>query len=451
MSFLLRLLWPDTMRHQILVLLAAAALFIVATGTAGFWVAKRSFDRASQVMSSHLVSVAVAKLNETPASERAATLAILQPDLPDVTLELVTEEALARDGGASDGKRFGPFVTGETLLGMRIEHVLGPRERGANEPPLVYIRLKDGGLLAAEWGTRAPPPPVLGPPFYLFVGFMLLSFCGLMLWAARSLARPLADLAASAQSFGETSTTPVPVREGGPREVREAAEAFNRMQLRINEFLEKRTRMLAAISHDLRTPLTRLRLRLDLLEHGDIRDRSLQDLHIMEQQIDAALVFLRDGATSEPVQRIDLPSFLQSLCDQYADTGSDVTCRHDGRLSVMARSTELQRAFSNLIDNALHYASGVELLAYRDADQIRIDVVDHGPGIAAEDRARLLEPFERGDAARQIREGTGFGLGLPTARSIVEAAGGRLELSDTPGGGLTVCLFLPVIKDGADH
>lgn len=446
MSSLLKLAWPDTMRHQILVLLAAAGLFMAATGAVAFLFAKRTYDSNSPVMSSHLVSVAVTKLNETPARERAAMLERLREGLPEVTLDLVTEDALARDGGASDGRRFGPFVTGETLLGMRIEHVLNPRERGGGKPPLVYIRLQDGALLAAEWGTRAPPPPVLGPPFYLFLGFLLLSFSGLMIWATRSLARPLADLAASARTFGETSTSPVPVREGGPREVREAAEAFNRMQLRINDVLEKRTRMLAAVSHDLRTPLTRLRLRLDLLEEEELREKSLHDLNLMDQQINSALTFLRDGATSEPLERIDLPSFLRSLCDEYADTGSLVSLRYEGGLSVMARNTELGRLMSNLIDNAVHYASGAEVLTYRDGGTIRIDVVDHGPGIEAKDRARLLEPFERGDEARRIREGTGFGLGLPTAKSIVEALGGRLELTDTPGGGLTVCLFFPAIE-----
>jgi len=443
MSFLLKVLWPDRMRHQILVLLVASGLFIVATGAVVFFAFKRDYDRNSPVMSSHLISVAVAKLNETPAAERAAMVDLLQADLPDMTLELVTEEALLRDGGASDGKRFGPFVTGKTLLGMRIEHVLGPRERGGKQPPLVYVRLQDGALLAAEWGTRAPPPPVLGPPFYLFVGFLVLSFCGLMIWAARSLVGPLAELARSASTFGETSTTPVPIREGGPKEVRAAANAFNRMQLRINDVLDKRTRMLAAVSHDLRTPLTRLRLRLDLLEKGDLRDKSLQDLRLMEQQIDSALTFLRDGATSEPVQRIDLPSFLQSVSDQYADMGQDVACHFDGPLAVMARSTELNRALCNLVDNALNYANGAEISAHRTAETIVIDVIDHGPGIAIDDRKRLLEPFERGDAARQIREGTGFGLGLPTAKSIVEAAGGSLELLRTEGGGLTVRLSLP--------
>lgn len=442
--------WPDTMLYQILVLLAVSGLFMVLVGAASFYFLKERLDQNPSVMNSHLVSVAVAKLNETPADKRREVLVALHDELPDLLLELVEEDALTVSGGGSDGKHFGPFVTGNTLLGMRIEHVVAPQKRGKNAPPLLFIRLRDGALVAAEWGMRGPPPPVPGEPFLLFFGFLALSFCGLMIWAARSLAGPLAALAASARSFGETSTSPVPIRESGPREVRAAATAFNRMQHRINDFLEKRTRMLAAVSHDLRTPLTRLRLRLDLLEPGDIRDRSLQDLELMDGQIDAALTFLRDGASAEPVQRIDLPSFLQSLCDQYADTGSEVKLRYDGRLSVMARKTELQRALSNLIDNAFFYASGVEILAYRDAGHIRVDVVDHGPGIAAADRERLLEPFERGDAARQIREGTGFGLGLPTAKSIVEAAGGRLELSDTPGGGLTVCLFLPVIEGGAE-
>jgi len=443
MISLVKRIWPDTMLYQILVLLAVSGLFMLVIGVVSFSFLKERLDRNPAVMNSHFVSVAVAKLNETPAGERQQVLEVLRSELPDMMLELVGEDALTGSGANSKVRRFGPFTTGDTLLGMRIEHVVSPKKRGKGEPPLLFFRLRDGALLAAEWGKRGPPPVVPGVPFLLFFGFLALSFCGLVIWAARGLVGPLADLAASARTFGETSTSPVPIRESGPREVRAAAHAFNRMQHRINDFLEKRTRMLAAVSHDLRTPLTRLRLRLDLLERGDIRDRSLQDLQLMEQQIESALVFLRDGATAEPIRRIDLPSFLQSLCDQYADTGVDVKLRFDGRLSVMARSTELGRALSNLIDNALHYASGAEILAYRDETLIRIDVVDHGPGIAEADRERLLEPFERGDAARQIREGTGFGLGLPTAKSIAEAAGGRMELTETPGGGLTVCLSLP--------
>ncbi len=446
MKRLLNRLWPDSMLHQILVLLAISGLFMIMVGAAVIFVLKQHLDQNLSIMNSHFVSVAIGKLNETEAQDRPAVLEGLRRDLPDLTIELVGEEVLAGPGIGGDGIRFGPFRTGETLLGMRIEHVVVPGLRGNNSGPLIYVRLRDGALVAADWGLRAPPPSVLGMPFFLFFGFLALTFCGLMIWAARGLVGPLSDLASAARNFGESSTAPVPIRESGPREVRAAAHAFNRMQLRIDEFLNKRTRMLAAVSHDLRTPLTRLGLRLDLLEEGEIRDRSLRDLQQMEQQLDSALTFLRDGATSEPVQRIDLPSFLQSLADQYADIGHVVTLGFEAGLAVEARTTELTRALCNLIDNATHHASDVEIRASRKDDTVRIDVIDHGPGIAEADRVRLLEPFERGDAARQLREGTGFGLGLPTARAVAEAASGRLDLLDTAGGGLTVRLTLPVAQ-----
>ena len=443
MKRLLDRLWPDTMLYQILVLLALSGLFMIALSTVMFAVLKERADQNPSVMHSHFISVAIEKLNETPVEERAAVLQTLRNDLPDVMFEFVGEEVLDRYGGASEGRRFGPFRTGETLLGMRIEHVVSPQSRGGNQPPLLFIRLRDGALLAAEWGTRGPPPRP-GGPYLLFFGFVAMSFCGLMIWAARGLTGPMAELAASASRFGDGSTKPVPVQESGPREVRAAAQAFNRMQLRIHEFVERRTRMLAAISHDLRTPLTRLRLRLDLLEDGDVRERSLKDLQLMEQQLNSALIFLRDGASSEPMQRIDVPSFLQAIADLYEDIGKSVALSFEGNLSVVARGGELARAVYNLVDNAIQYASGAQIHAYRNCNQVVIDVIDRGPGIAQADRARLLEPFERGDVARGMKEGTGFGLGLATAKSIVEAASGTLELTDTPGGGLTVRLRMPL-------
>jgi|GEM_PF-2436837 len=435
--------WPDTMQYQILMLLALASLVMLLAGAVTFHFIRQSFDNNLSVMNSHFVSVAVGKLNETPAAERGEVMAELSREVPDLTINFLDDVVLESFPDRGEGKRFGPFVTGETLLGMRLEHVVGPRERGDNAPPVLYFRLRDGSLLSAEWGVGGPPPPILTLLFYLFLGFLVVTIWGLMLWAARGLVGPMADLANSAGSFGKISTNPVPIREYGPKEVRTAAQAFNRMQLRINDILEKRTRMLAAISHDLRTPLTRLRLRLDLLDDAEIRDRSLDDLDIMDQQINTALTFLRDGASSEPVQRIDVPSFLQTLCDKYADVGQPVKLGFQPNLAVMARSLELERALSDLIDNAIHYASGAEIEAVKAGDRVRIDVVDHGPGIPEQERARLLEPFERGDNARQIREGTGFGLGLAIGQAIVEAASGTLDLRETEGGGLTVRIELP--------
>jgi len=437
------------MLYQILVLMAVAGLFMILVSAVVTFQIKEHLHNNLSVMNSHLVSVAVAKLNDTPAEDREAVLLQMRRDAPNLNVWFVEENDLTAAADPGGRKRFGPFRLGDTLLGMRIEHVLGPKELGKGAPPRLFIRLDDGNLILAEWGFRGPPPPVVGLPFYLFVGFLALTFCALMIWAARSLVKPMAELAQSATSFGERSTDPVPVSESGPKEVREAGAAFNRMQLRINRFVEKRTRTLAAISHDLRTPLTRLRLRLDLLEEGDIRDRSLEDLNIMEQQINAALSFLRDGASSEQVLRIDVPSLLQSLVDQYLDLGFSIELRCTGKFSIMARRGELVRALSNLVDNANHYAAGVEIEASARDNKIRIDVIDHGPGIAEEHRERLLEPFERGDAARQIRKGTGFGLGLATSKAIVEAASGTLELLETQGGGLTVRLTFPVAQNQA--
>jgi signal transduction histidine kinase len=446
MKSVVRKLWPDSLLHQILVLMGFASVFMILVGLVSLFLLKMAFEASPTIMNGHYVSVAVAKLNDTPADQRVAMLLELQSQVPELEIEFIGDNALPAGANANDDKRkrFGPFVIGETMLGMRIEHVVGPAERGLRASPLLFIRLRDGSLLSAEWSMHGPPPlAVLGMPFYLFFGFLVLSFSGLMIWATRGLVRPLSDLARSAETFGENSIEPVPIRENGPKEVRIAAHAFNRMQLRINETVENRTRMLAAISHDLRTPLTRLQLRLDLLESGDIRDRSLQDLSIMEQQINTALTFLRDGSSSEPIQRIDLPSLLRSLSDQYADLGLDLKVRCVGNLAVNARSAELARALSNLIDNAIQYASGAEIAAERQFEMVRIDVVDHGPGIAPEDRDRLLEPFERGDTARQIRHGTGFGLGLATSKAVAESASGKLQLLETVGGGLTVRLSFP--------
>lgn len=441
---MIKRIWPETMLHQILMLMVLASLLMIVAGAIGSYFVKQAFDKGGWVMEGHFISVAVSKLNETPAHERGDVLADLERELPDLIIRQVDDTVLTALGVTDERKRIGPIVTGETLFGMRLEHVIGPHEQSADAPPVLYFRLRDGTLLSTEWRNSGAPPPIFQLILYLFVGFLVVTVWGLMVWAARGLVGPLTDLAISAGSFGKTSTNPVPIREYGPREVRIAAQAFNRMQLRINDILEKRTRMLAAISHDLRTPLTRLRLRLDLLEESEIRDRSLEDLEIMDQQITSTLTFLRDGESSEPVQRIDVASFLQSLADKYADTGRPVKAVYKANLAVMARSLELERALSDLIDNSLKYASSAEIEASRAGDRIRIDVIDHGQGIPEVDRTRLLEPFERGDGARQIREGTGFGLGLAISKAIVEAASGTLELRDSEGGGLTVRLEFPV-------
>lgn len=440
-------MWPASMLRQVFLLLMVAGLVMVLAGAAGGFLLRRSFDTSPSVMVSLLNSMVIAQLNSASAAERADILAQIGREAPDLEIAFIDDAALPPVRRFRPDGRKGPFQLGETLFGVELVYVEGRGERPEGAPPILYFRLADGQMVRATWARGGPPPPNgFWPQVILVAGFVGLTFAGLMVWAARGVVRPLGNLAEAAAGFGQKGVDPVPIPEVGPAEVQAASAAFNRMQHRINEFVDTRTRTLAAISHDLRTPLTRLRLRLELLEDGEIKQRSLADLEIMDQQLSQALAYLKGGASAEPAARIDLGSLLQSICDQYADTGWRVTLETEPGLTISARNNDLMRALCNLIDNANHYADGAKIALQRDGDAVVLRIADHGPGIKDADKERLLQPFERGDGARQLRAGTGFGLGLATAKAIVEANYGQMVLSDTPGGGLTVALRFPLVK-----
>lgn len=442
---------PQSMVFQLLLLLCAVGLIMILAGAAGGFLLRKSFDETPSVMVSLLNTLAIAKLNETAARDRPALITTIQAQYPEIRLSLVDGAVLQGLRPPNKGGRKGPFLLGDTLFGIELANVAGPSEARRGVPPELFFRLKDGALVKAVWNSAKPPPPPFGanPQVLLTVAFVAVTFVGLMLWAARGVVRPLANLSSAVADYGQTDTKPVPLDVAGPEEVRSAAHAFNRMQERINDFVAKRTETLAAISHDIRTPLTRLRLRLELLDDGEIKDRSLADLSIMDQQITQALSYLKGGAASGPVSVIDLPSLLQSIADQYSDTGWTVKLETEAGVAIKANAADLTRALCNLIDNANHYAGGVELLLQRYGERARIDVTDHGPGMSLDDKKRLLSPFARGDKARQIREGQGFGLGLAISKSIIDACAGTIELLDTDGGGLTVRLHLPLADDNS--
>lgn len=440
-----KLLWPRSMVFQVLLLLCVVGLVMILAGAAGGYFLKRSFDTSSSAMMALKNTLAVAKLNDVPADARPSLIRTIQGEVPGLQISIVAPDDMPDFRLPGPNRRKGPFELGSTLFGIELVNVVGRGERPPKSPPLLFFRLADGTLLKVVWDAakpRALPGPK--PQVMLPLVFVAVTFAGLMLWAARGVVRPLDNLAKAASGFGRKDTKPVPLDEHGPEEVRAAARAFNRMQERIDEFVAKRTETLAAISHDLRTPLTRLRLRLDLLEEGEIKDRSLADLELMDQHISQALVYLKGGNSSGPVSRIDLPSLLQSVVDQYADTGLSVDLVAEPGLGINANADDLTRVFCNLIDNANHYAAGAEIRLIKLAGAAQIDIIDHGPGIAEAEKERLLEPFERGDQARQTREGQGFGLGLAISKAIVEASNGSFELRNTKGGGLTIRLRFPL-------
>lgn len=259
--------------------------------------------------------------------------------------------------------------------------------------------------------------------------------------AVRRAARPLSDLAIAAERLGTDMAAPS-LAEKGPREVRLAARAFNEMQKRLQRFVHDRTQMLAAISHDLRTPITRMKLRAELVEDPEQRTRMITDLDEMEAMIAATLAFARDDPARETAVRLDLAALVQSLCADVAAGGAEVPYRGPEHVILTGRPTALKRAFANLIDNAVKYGGGAWVTMAETAHEVRVVVEDYGPGIPEAERERVFEPFYRIEISRSRATG-GVGLGLSVVRAAARAHGGDVTLANRPEGGLQATVILP--------
>jgi signal transduction histidine kinase len=214
------------------------------------------------------------------------------------------------------------------------------------------------------------------------------------------------------------------------------------MQERLQRFVDDRTQMLAAISHDLRTVLTRLQLRVDFIEDEEQRGKALQDLTAMQTMLNATLEFARDDSAGESRTALDIAVLLQSLCDDWSDSGERIEYQGAQHLTFNGRPVALQRMFSNLIENALRYGHEANVILQADRNNIQITVADRGPGIAQDMREKVFAPFFRLEPSRS-RETGGTGLGLAVARSIARRHGGDITLADHPEGGLLVHVQLP--------
>ena len=317
--------------------------------------------------------------------------------------------------------------------------------RHMHEPPQcqrVHIALQDGSVLA----LIIPMPPMRGqvypPP--VWSALLLFALCiGLLAWlVARIATRPLRQLADAADKL-DISHAGEPLPEQGSSEVRVATRAFNRMQKRIYEDVRERTGMLAAITHDLQTPLTRLRLRLEKLPDETLRNKLVGDMQSMQQMLQEGLELSRSLETSEAAQLLDLDSLLDSLCSDAVEAGQQVAYIEHTAVQLKAHPLALRRAFSNLLDNAVKYGQRAEVSLSRDARQCHIRIRDFGPGIAPELQETVFTPFYRIEHSRS-RESGGTGLGLSIARNIVLRHNGELTLTNHPAGGLLVHVVLPL-------
>jgi signal transduction histidine kinase len=273
--------------------------------------------------------------------------------------------------------------------------------------------------------------------------FAVVSVTLLGLWATRALMAPLSSFAMAAESFSlNGATTPLPER--GPEEIRSVAKALNRMRERITTLIDDRTRMLAAISHDLRTPITRMRLRSEFIEDEVHRSRMLADLDQMRSMLESVLSFLRNDRKLESMTLVDIATSLQLVADQFADMGHKVTYDGPGHAMATLRPNDLHRSITNLVENAVRFGAGATIRLTVSLDSVTIEVEDDGPGISDARKDMMLEPFVRGDDARNMDDAAGFGLGLSIAHAIVLAHGGELSLNDRHPHGLMVRVELPV-------
>ncbi len=299
----------------------------------------------------------------------------------------------------------------------------------------------DGGTLVVALADSDMWDVDDGPGFWGFLTWALIIMG--VFWAAHRMTRPLRRFAQAADRLGVDVNAP-PLPEKGSRELRRATRAFNQMQERLRRLIDDRTQMFAAISHDLRTSLTRLRLRSEFIDDEEQKAKALSDLDEMEQMLSETLAFARDDSKTEATTRFDLGQLLQSLGDDLSDMGHKAD--YEGPLHAIfeGRPVALRRAFANLANNAISYGSEVTIGLNLSDDTFVVEFRDRGPGIPADQREKVFTPFFRLETSRN-RETGGTGLGMSVARNIARQHGGDIELLNREGGGLIVRMMLPKI------
>lgn len=329
---------------------------------------------------------------------------------------------------------------GVLLVAIVLAHVLAIswfRYYGPPPPPPqeTFVEQPDGTMKLLPKHKRPWFGGPVVPLTFQFISLIIAAWYG-----AKLLSRPIQRLSEAAERLSLDLDSP-PLDESGPREARQAASTFNLMQRRIREQVSQRARMLGAVSHDLRTPLSRLKLRLEQIEDTKLQGQMRQDLDDMIGMLDATLSYLHEQRTSETRHWLDVQALVESMSENAQDQGCDVqfagTCA-----PLQVQPMALRSCLNNLIDNALRYAgtARIELADSREALVIR--VIDHGPGIAADKREAVFEPFYRLEGSRNRNSG-GVGLGMTISKEAAERLGGRLHLEETPGGGLTAVMWLP--------
>jgi signal transduction histidine kinase len=412
--------WPRSLYRRILLVLALGlALAHALTFVLALTERSMTMRRAMVSYMASDVASSVAMLERLPAAERAQWV----ERLARRNYRYALTPPLSTPDDESGIARLIADAVGATLPTGQTVRVIDPHVPGTELR--LQLQLSDGTPLAVD----VDEPRLQVSSWVLgALALQLALLVGLCAWAVRAATRPLNALADAADALGADRPV-VPLSEDGPQEVVRAATAFNRMQQRIQAHLQERMQILAAVSHDLQTPITRLRLRADLLDDNTLRDKLHADLAEMQSLVEEGIAYARSPmAVREPVQWVDLQALVESIACDYADAGLAVQVQHVAEISDATRPKALRRLACNLIDNALKFAGSAELsLELVAPGHWLLRVRDHGPGIAPAELSAVLQPYVRLEDSRNRHTG-GTGLGLAIASELAKAVGGKLVL-----------------------
>lgn len=428
--------WPATLRARIFLILFVG--LAVAYALSFTVLSIERYLTAKELMLGTLendVATSIAVLDQLPAGERPRFVGRLGRG----NYQFVLGEGVP---GVSDTSRHGAEIA------ARIEAATGHRfplsletTPGDVQRLQAHLSLSDGSPLTIDIMPRGVMPVADWLPYVFIVQMALLMLCAW--YAVRQATRPLGRLAEAAETLDPNRRGPA-LDETGPSEVAHAAAAFNAMRERIAHYLEERVQILAAISHDLQTPITRMRLRADMADDTPERDKLVRDLAEIERLVQDGIAYARSAHSSgEKATRIDLSSFIDSIAYDYQDTGKAVQVSGVVSGTVATKPHALRRILANFVDNALKYAGSAEISVVRGDDgRTVIAVLDRGPGIPDDRLEAAMKPFFRLEGSRN-RETGGAGLGLAIAQQLAASIGGAVRLCNRPGGGLAAEIVLP--------
>lgn len=462
MQKLLGRLWPKTLLPRLMLLIVLSLLLALGISVWLLSSAHREAlrDRSQQFKLRQFISQ-VQLLEEIPESLHGKAIKAWRRPGRDLQLYAEAPIPLATDAVSLRLRRYMERSLGEAFAGrIRVEHYprnhsreyrLDHDNRGDYRRELRHHRLRELSVAVqlrnGRWLASQMDIPQIGPfmarQTLVFVVLSSLLVCAVVYWQLRNIVRPLKSLEQAANDLGRgVEVSPLP--EAGPDDIKTTVRAFNAMNERLQRFISERTRMLASLSHDLRTPITSMRLRLEMMESGEQRDKLLASLDEMQQMSEATLAFVRESGDVERTASLDFGALLDSLCDDLLELGLPVSLQNRAEPVILqGRPVALRRALRNIIENAVTYGNQADIELSCDERGVQVHVRDRGEGIPEHAWDDVFEPFNRLENSRNRQTG-GIGLGLSIARQIVNSHGGAIRFSNSEQG-FTVTVSLPLI------